>query len=121
MTPSINIEYELGDPPGNGKGRLGAAHPGSETGARIIPPGYFVNDHRVAARRCRDPWLENYLPYLDTLYVGCGSGPIGSHYICAARKSYSLFCETCDPFFRFSAWRAVQATCQWLCQRRGKN
>jgi hypothetical protein len=121
MTPSVNIEYEQGDPPGNGKGRLAAAHPGSETGARISPPGRFVNDRRVIAWRCRDPWLENYLRYLDALYLRCGSGPIGSHYIRAARKAYSLFCATCDPLFRFSAWRAVHAALQLFAQRSQRN
>jgi hypothetical protein len=121
MTAFVNIQYEQGDPPGNGKGRLAAAHPGSETGARIIPPGYFVNYHRVTARRCRDRWLENYLPYLDTLHIRSGSGPISGHYIAAARKAHSLFCTTCDPLFRFSAWRAVHSACQLFAQRSQRN
>jgi hypothetical protein len=120
MIVFVRIEYES-DPPGNGKGRLAAAHPGSETDGRLIPPGYSVNDHRVTALRCQDPWLENYLPYLDALQVRCGSGPISSHYIAAARKAYRLFCETCDPLFRFSAWRAVHAACQLFNQRSQRN
>jgi hypothetical protein len=71
--------------------------------------------------RCRDQWLEFYFPFLEALHVRFGGGPIGGHYIGAARKAYGLFGETCDPFFRRTAWKAIQAALQLFSQRRGSN
>jgi hypothetical protein len=70
---------------------------------------------------CQDRWLSAYLPWLESLNRRFGGGPVSQHYINAASRAYVEYCTTCDPFYRFSSWRAVHATAQLLGQRRGNN
>jgi hypothetical protein len=67
---------------------------------------------------CEDRWLELRLSFLRALHRRFGAGPISHHYLAAATRSYGEYCATCDGFYRFAAWRAVQACCQWLAQRK---
>ena len=65
---------------------------------------------------CRDPWLELYFPFIEGLHAQSGAGPISAHYLSVATRAYGSYCASCDPFYRFSSWRAVHACLQWLAQ-----
>jgi hypothetical protein len=68
---------------------------------------------------CRDPWLELYFPFIEGLHAQSGAGPISAHYLSVATRAYGSYCETCDGFYRRSAWRAIAASLQWFAQLGG--
>jgi hypothetical protein len=68
---------------------------------------------------CRDPWLELYFPFIEGLHAQSGAGPISAHYLSVATRAYGSYCETCDGFYRRSAWGAIAASLQWLAQLGG--
>jgi hypothetical protein len=82
---------------------------------------HYVRSIKNASARCHDCWLERYLVFLQALNAETGRGPVATHCVSAAERAYSLYCSSCDSFFRFSAWRAISAACQILSQREGRN
>jgi hypothetical protein len=68
----------------------------------IYAPPDFVN------LPVRDPWIEGYLEALESWRRQAGvEGKILAQ-LRAAWRAYGQYRATADPFFRWSAWRAIQ-------------
>jgi hypothetical protein len=97
---------------------------------RFDSPGRYGArvQHRAAAQRDdadrlrnfppdrKDRWLDAYIPYLEQCHKRFGGGAISAHYLDVLSRTYSQFCATGDPWYRWHSWRAVQTCVQWLGQ-----
>ena len=86
-------------------------------------PNSYVRSVKSASvdSGCRDRWIERYLIFLEALNAELGGGSVSDHTVRAASKAYSVFCGSCDLFYRLSAWRAISAACQLFAQRKERN
>jgi hypothetical protein len=64
----------------------------------------------------KDGWIDAYILFLERCHKRLGGGAISAHYLDVIARTYSTFCATGDPWYRWHSWRAIQVCCQWLAQ-----
>jgi hypothetical protein len=67
----------------------------------------------------QDPWIEAYLEAGEYWRIQVNAEGIVLNHLRHAWGSYGKYCTSGDPFFRWSAWSAIQMVAERLAHLQG--